>query len=679
MIDLTHHRVGLRRWLFVLALVSMLPVLAFSGFVVFEYQRSSREAILADLVDRTHDKVVEIESVLQTTTLSLGALAESASAQAGDWRALHAHARRFVAREHSLRSVTLVDREGRLVFFSGADFGSPGFAVGDPSSVASVYQSGKPHVSTAFRVPHSPTPVVAVSVPLRIDGEVRYVLRGILRTETFDRLLADRGVPEGWVLGITDSQGVLISRSRHPEQFVGKSAAPGFLAAMRRGDVQPWPGRTLDGVASTSMVLPVYGGNWFLGVGVANEVLNASLTASIRNIAVLAAIWLLLAIVLTQRASSFLLRQVSQLVEFASRVDIHGRRRGGLLIQEFETVLDGLEDARHGALRALSEKADAIEQREQVFDLYERAPCGYHSLDPQGRILRMNATELDWLGYRLVDLVGRPYTDLLTEASRIRFAERFPVFLAQGHIDHVELELIRHDGSRLPVSVSGSAIRDEQGAIVATRSTVFDLSERKRLEAQLEQLARTDALTGLSNRRDFEDRALHELQRARRLGRPLTVLMLDVDHFKGINDRHGHAVGDRVLKGVADVCRAQLRDIDLLARLGGEEFVILLPETAPADGHDVAERLRQSIEAAALAEASGDVIRCTVSIGIAWPDAPDDSMATMLARADEALYVAKREGRNRVTDAAPPASAAPPRAAGRRRPAPPSTGGGPAA
>lgn len=645
---LTRQRVGLRRWLFVLALVSMLPVLVFSGFVVFEYQRSYREAILADLVDRTHDKVAEIESVLQTTTLSLGALAESASAQAGDWRALHAHARRFVAREQSLRAVTLVDREGRLVFFSGADFGHVSFTVGDLPSVASVFQSGKPHISTAFRVPVSPTPLVAVSVPLRIDGEVRFVLRGILRTETFDRLLADRGVPEGWVLGITDSQGVLISRSRHPEQFVGKFAAPAFLAAMRRGDVQPWAGRTLDGVPSTSMVLPIYGGNWFLGVGVADEVLNASLTASIRSIAVLAAVWLLVAIVLTQRSSSFLLRQVRQLVDVAGRPDIPVRQHEGLRIKEFETVLDGLENARHRTQRALTEKADAIEQREQVFDLYERAPCGYHSLDTQGRILRMNATELDWMGYRLTDLVGRPYTDLLTDTSRARFAVAFPLFLAQGHIEHVEMELIRQDGSLLPVSVSGSAIRDEQGAIVATRSTVFDLSERKRLEAQLEQLARTDALTGLSNRRDFEDRALHELQRARRLDRPLTLLMLDVDHFKQVNDRHGHAAGDQVLQAVAKVCRTQLRDFDLLARLGGEEFAVLLPEAGLVDGLDVAERLRQAIEAAPLGEAAGQEIRCTVSIGLAVRSDSDESVAPLLVRADQALYAAKRAGRNRV-------------------------------
>ncbi len=642
------NRVGLRRWLFVLTLVSMLPVLVFSGHLVYQYQRNTRAAILVDLVERTQDKAAEVERILQGSALSLAALAESASARSGDWPALHAHARRFVEREQALRAVTLVDREGRLVFYSRAAFGAEAFTVGDMPSVRSVFQTGRPHVSTAFRVPVSPTPVVAVSVPLHVDGELRYVLRGILRTETFDRLLASRSVPEGWVLGIADSEGVLIARSRNADQFVGKPVAPVFLASMRRGDGQPSAGRTLDGVPSTSVVLPVFGGNWYIGVGVADHVLNAPLTATIRNIALLAVVWLAVALALAHRYSSFLLRQVRSLVAYATQVDAPHRRHDGLRIQEFETVLDGIENARHHARQALTEKADALEQREQVFDLYERAPCGYHSLDAQGRVLRMNETELRWLGYRLEELVGRPYTDLLTEASRMRFAQAFPTFLVTGHVENLEFVLVRQDGSHLPVAVSGSAIRDAEGQVIATRSTVFDLTERKRLEAQLEQLARTDALTGLSNRRDFEELSLRELQRARRLDRPLTLLMLDVDHFKRVNDRYGHAVGDQVLQGVAQVCRAQLREIDLLARLGGEEFTIVLPEAGQTFGIDIAERLRQAVQDWVLRLASGDEIRCTVSVGVTSRIDTDEAVATILARADQALYAAKEAGRNQV-------------------------------
>ncbi len=642
-------RVGLQRWLLVLAMVSMLPVLLFAGLIVQEYRHSTREYILQDLVDRTRGKSIEVERVLQATSMALGALAESGSARAGDWRGLHEDARHFVERETTLRAITLVDRDGRLVFYTGAPFDAPGFPIGDPASVEQVFKTGRPHVSSAFRVPVAPMPKVAVSVPVKLDGQVRFVLRGILRTETFDDMLAARDMPAGWVLGITDHEGVLLARSLHSERYVGRPAAPVFLEAMRRGDGRPLAGRTLDGVASTTLVLPVFGGDWHVGVAVADEVLDAAWVATLHKLGLLAVVWLALAIVLARVYAGFLLVQVRVLVASANAPDAQQRPRSGLMIREFETVLDGIEDTRQRADLAQTQKNEAISQREQVFDLYERAPCGYHSLDRQGRVLRMNETQLKWLGYRLEELIGRPYSDLLTEESRAIFKRSFPVFLERGHVENLEFDLVRKDGSLLPVSVSGTAIRDDAGEVVASRSTVFDLTERKRLEAQLEQLALTDALTGLGNRREFEAQSLREFQRARRLERPLACLLLDIDHFKQVNDRHGHAAGDQVLQGLAQRWRAQMRDIDLLARIGGEEFACLLPETAVEQAVEIAERLRSHVQDWHLDLPTGEKLGVTVSIGVATRAADDEDMTGILARADRALYAAKRAGRNRVS------------------------------
>lgn len=159
---LDNRRASLRGRLLALALASMLPVLVFAGYMAEQYERASRQAVLGDLIDRTRSKVAEVDQVLQAATLSLGALAESEAARTGDWQALHDHARRFIARESSLRAITLVDRDGRMVFFSGAPFGSPTFAVGDMASVRTVFDTGRPRVSTAFAVPVSPSTVVAV-------------------------------------------------------------------------------------------------------------------------------------------------------------------------------------------------------------------------------------------------------------------------------------------------------------------------------------------------------------------------------------------------------------------------------------------------------------------------------------------------------------------------------------
>ena len=166
----------------------------------------------------------------------------------------------------------------------------------------------------------------------------------------------------------------------------------------------------------------------------------------------------------------------------------------------------------------------------------------------------------------------------------------------------------------------------------------------------LEHLAATDPLTEALNRRAFLEMGQQELSRAVRYDRPLTLLALDVDHFKRINDRHGHDAGDAVLQAFCDIVRANLRDSDLFARLGGEEFAVLLPETAPENALKTAERLRQAVEGMRVS-AQDEVVAVSVSIGVAalGPDAADVSQ--ILNDADRALYAAKDGGRNRVVAA----------------------------
>src|SRR5215471_546932 len=163
----------------------------------------------------------------------------------------------------------------------------------------------------------------------------------------------------------------------------------------------------------------------------------------------------------------------------------------------------------------------------------------------------------------------------------------------------------------------------------------------------LEDLATTDALTKLYNRRHFESAARAELARFQRYFRPLSILILDVDHFKGVNDRFGHAVGDTVLIGVADACRSIKRASDIAARIGGEEFAILLPETNEEAARSFAERLRKEVtECAPIVQ--GEKLALTVSVGVAIATRYTTRVNALLQAADEALYQAKRTGRNRV-------------------------------
>lgn len=179
-----------------------------------------------------------------------------------------------------------------------------------------------------------------------------------------------------------------------------------------------------------------------------------------------------------------------------------------------------------------------------------------------------------------------------------------------------------------------------------TQHLNLEIARREKIEEELRQLARTDALTGANNRRNFFDLCNKELKRARRYVRPMALLMLDVDHFKRINDAHGHAAGDRVLKCLVDTVAGNLRQQDILGRLGGEEFALVLPECPAEAAEQVAERLRRTLANIQAPIADGSV-GFTVSIGVVdW--ALDQSLDAALEQVDKAMYAAKRNGRNRV-------------------------------
>ena len=161
-------------------------------------------------------------------------------------------------------------------------------------------------------------------------------------------------------------------------------------------------------------------------------------------------------------------------------------------------------------------------------------------------------------------------------------------------------------------------------------------------------LANTDALTGALNRRNFMEAGALVLARARHDGMPMSVLMLDVDDFKRVNDRYGHQAGDDALQMTARVCMQTLRPTDMLARWGGEEFVALLPSTAPADAIRISERLCNAIAGGTVMAGTSPPIRITVSIGVATTVQDGVGLEALLSRADAAMYAAKRSGKNGV-------------------------------
>ncbi|MCW1958265.1 MAG: diguanylate cyclase [Mycobacterium sp.] len=208
-----------------------------------------------------------------------------------------------------------------------------------------------------------------------------------------------------------------------------------------------------------------------------------------------------------------------------------------------------------------------------------------------------------------------------------------------------EHEYYRKDGSIMTGELQVIPHLDAQGKVVEILGVTRDISERKTFEAELTRLAVTDPLTGLWNRRQTTELLTADLAQAHRHGRALTLLMVDVDRFKSINDTHGHQTGDRVLIEVANRLLEQVRTTDVVGRWGGEEFVVLLRHCSLRDGVAIAEKLRQQITDVAF----DNLFSISVSIGAAELH-DDDDLLSWVARADAALYQAKRSGRNAVAE-----------------------------
>jgi diguanylate cyclase (GGDEF)-like protein/PAS domain S-box-containing protein len=230
--------------------------------------------------------------------------------------------------------------------------------------------------------------------------------------------------------------------------------------------------------------------------------------------------------------------------------------------------------------------------------------------------------------------------------SKLNFMDQVNKTQAGEDQHNIEVMLQRKNGQPFWGNLSMSISETSQSTTLMIG--ISDITTKKQLEADLQHRATIDSLSGLFNRAYFTERANHEIARAKRNQQPLVVIMLDIDHFKRINDNWGHDIGDIAIQSLAELCRSTLRDIDIIGRIGGEEFAILLPETDLETGFPVAERLRQVIEAQRITLANQQTLQFTASIGLSILSADDQKIDQILKRADLALYQAKNEGRNQT-------------------------------
>lgn len=314
---------------------------------------------------------------------------------------------------------------------------------------------------------------------------------------------------------------------------------------------------------------------------------------------------------------------------------------------KFSTDLASQNEELVASLRETLEERQRSEDRFRIIADYSYAwECWF---DVEGRVLWTSPSVERITGYSPAEFKADPELGFKIihpeDETRLRRAMAYAVNVpSEGDL---EFRIVHKNGTPRWVAAVSNPIYDSNGKARGIRSSIRDISVQKELEAELQSLAATDSLTGTLNRRAFLEKANEEIYRSARYDKPLVVAMFDLDHFKQVNDSYGHHVGDQCLIMLTEVITKSIRQSDLFARFGGEEFVLLLPETNLAPALQLCERLRQRIEAQQV-ETDNGPISISVSVGVADFQQNTTTLEEIIARADAALYTAKRNGRNQV-------------------------------
>jgi diguanylate cyclase (GGDEF)-like protein len=307
-------------------------------------------------------------------------------------------------------------------------------------------------------------------------------------------------------------------------------------------------------------------------------------------------------------------------------------------------------------------------------DLLNTAPCGFLSSTDDGKIIVINSTLLNILEYQSEELEGRHIESILPIASRVFYQTHlFPLLKMHGKVDEIFLYLQTKSGRDVPMLINAirqkrkgqifnnwvfmpmyrrSEYEDQLVRLKKAAEETQKILETKQAEllevnARLETLTVTDGLTGLKNYRAFQENLGVQIALIKRIPAPLSLLLIDVDYFKDINDTFGHPIGDKYLVDIAQILRRNSREVDFVARYGGEEFAIILPNTDHLNALKTAEKFRKAVESTLHAE---KVITISVGVSTFLPEAVG-SQAQLISLADQALYLSKERGRNRVTHA----------------------------
>jgi diguanylate cyclase (GGDEF)-like protein/PAS domain S-box-containing protein len=287
--------------------------------------------------------------------------------------------------------------------------------------------------------------------------------------------------------------------------------------------------------------------------------------------------------------------------------------------------------------------------------VFESINDPFNIIDSDYRIIKANEPYAKMRGKTIEQLIGRCCYEVLQDRNDICEECSVEDTFNSGK-PHAKEKLASFAGGKQAwIEIYTYPIFDENGKVLSVIEYTRDITKRKRTEAErdilvdkLQHLYRTDDLTGLLNRRALIERLEEEVRRTKRYKSQLALIICDIDYFKDINDTYGHDIGDRVLQVVSNLIKDSLRNTDIIGRYGGDEFLLILPETSMEGAKEIAERVRLNVKDFELQMSGNKSVKTTLSLGVAEFDADKEDIDGLIKRADNALYMAKGKGRNRV-------------------------------
>ncbi|MBS0249289.1 MAG: diguanylate cyclase [Proteobacteria bacterium] len=640
-----------------------LPVMAIAGFMMWTLAKSENARLQNNLYEANEQIIFALERQHSADMAALRALATSPALRNGEIAAFRTQANAMVGAVGALTNIILRDADGRVLMDTGSGIASdlpPEFLRPNeaPPELSGIV-IGKTFALSAY---YFSTPVVIASA-------VRFYVIGRIALPSLNSLMREQMIDQGYFASIVDANGLILARSAESDKYYGRKLN-GLV-----GNLPPtftWSGVNPQGIAVFGIFNRSKMTGWGVTTGIDRKLLNAPLHNSLLWLATLAvttfAIGCMIAYLLSRVLAAASRKIITAAVELGE-----GRTIGAFTtpIVEANIVSAALQatseklrqhaEALNAANRTLERKVE--ERTTELAGKTELLETTLSTMD-QGLVVIGPDGEI-----RLFNETAAAINDVPVEFLKKRptIAEAIEYRRANGVFEHTpeDLKLLMHrEGLELGRTIVHERER-RNGDVIEVRTvpmadgslvrTFTDVTLRKHAERHLEYLARHDPLTRLPNRVLFRERLEQAISYSRRHGAPFSVLFIDLDGFKDVNDRHGHAVGDGLLIEVSARFKSTLRMEDTVARLGGDEFAIL--QTAAGGAGDPIRLARRLLEEVAGSYRIGDVEASTgLSIGIARCPQDEAEIDKLLRQADAALYRAKRQGRGTFCLAGPDAT-----------------------